>query len=109
MGETESSSDDESYPSDTNVPARITHSDTHGKINAIRLESENIEQTLSECENLEEKSAKKKLRYAAETQYKLIEKLDALSIEEPKDKLKRKDTIREIQMRLDAADHKLNE
>merc|ERR1711941_193416 len=106
--EGETSSDEESQPSETSVPAS-THSETHKIINEIRVESENIEETLNECANLEDKAATKKLRYAAEMQYKLIEKLDALNIEEPKDKLTRKETIREIQMRLDAADRKLNE
>merc|ERR1711879_44113 len=106
--ETSNSDSETSLPSEASLPTSV-HSENHKKIVEIAAESEKIEEGLAGSENLEDKAVRKRLRYAAENQYKLIERLDALSPDQPEDKVTRKQTIKEIQKRLDTADQKLNE
>merc|ERR1711941_92333 len=106
--ETSNSDSQTSVPSEASLPTSV-HSENHEKIVEIAAESEKIEEGLAGSENLEDKAVRKRLRYAAENQYKLIERLDALSLDQPEDKVTRKQTIKEIQKRLDTADQKLNE
>merc|ERR1711976_782356 len=98
----------EEHPSEVSLTDSV-HSENYEKILEIAAESEKIEKSLKSTESLEKKAAKKNLRYAAENQYKLLEKLDALKIDSEEDRITRKQTIKDIQTRLDSADQKLNE
>merc|ERR1711976_176926 len=65
-----------------------------------------LENTDWDC--LDEKQEMKKLRYAAENQYKLIEKLDMIHTSNIEERNLRKSTVKSIQRRLDSLDKKLN-
>merc|ERR1712173_100231 len=76
----------------------------------ISQQSEAIQKDLenTDWDCLDEKQEMKKLRYAAENQYKLIEKLDMIHSENTEERNLRKSTVKSIQKRLDSLDSKLN-
>merc|ERR1712026_154760 len=76
----------------------------------ISKQSEAIQTDLdnTDWDCLDEKQEMKKLRYAAENQYKLIEKLDMIHTENIEERNLRKSTVKSIQRRLDSLDKKLN-
>merc|ERR1711963_1116992 len=80
------------------------------EIQKIISESDEISKETNDIDTTSDKKSKiKKLRYSAENQYKLIEKLDLLSLENPKEKRLRKHAVKLIQKRVDDADKKLND
>merc|ERR1712066_521215 len=70
--------------------------------------SQNIENDLNDnIELIDIKQAIKKLKYAAENQYKLLEKLDMIQVSDSREKLLRKSAVKSIQKRLDSTDARL--
>merc|ERR1711976_27576 len=88
----------------------IEDSQNYKTIVEISKQSEAIETDLenTDWDCLEEKQEMKKLRYAAENHYKLIEKLDMIHTENIEERNLRKSTVKSIQRRLDSLDKKLN-
>merc|ERR1711912_172906 len=88
----------------------IEDSKNYNAIIEIAKQSEAIQKDLenTDWDCLDEKQEMKKLRYAAENQYKLIEKLDLIHSENIEERKLRKSTVKSIQRRLDSLDKKLN-
>merc|ERR1711877_42108 len=89
---------------------KIEDSENYKAIIEISKQSEVIQKDLenTDWDCLDEKQEIKKLRYAAENQYKLIEKLDMIRTENIEERNLRKSTVKSIQKRLDSLDKKLN-
>merc|ERR1711976_146521 len=89
---------------------KIEDSQNYKTIIEISRQSEAIQKELenTDWDCLDEKQEMKKLRYAAENQYKLIEKLDMIRTENIEERNLRKSTVKSIQKRLDSLDKKLN-
>jgi len=89
---------------------KIEDSKNYNAIIEIAKQSEAIQKDLenTDWDCLDEKQEMKKLRYAAENQYKLIEKLDSIHSENNEERNLRKSTVKSIQKRLDSLDSKLN-
>merc|ERR1712173_516297 len=89
---------------------KIEDSKNYKAIIEISKQSEAIQKDLenTDWDCLDEKQEMKKLRYAAENQYKLIEKLDMIHSENTEERNLRKSTVKSIQRRLDSLDSKLN-
>merc|ERR1712018_1081088 len=85
-------------------------SSNHNAILEIAKESEILENNLqnTDWDCLDEKQTKNRLRYFAENQYKLIEKLDSIHTENNEERNLRKSTVKIIQKRLNAVDSKLD-
>merc|ERR1712026_135624 len=85
-------------------------SKNYNAIIEISKQSEAIQTDLdnTDWDCLDEKQEMKKLRYVAENQYKLIEKLDMIHTENIEERNLRKSTVKSIQRRLDSLDKKLN-
>merc|ERR1712157_273680 len=80
------------------------------EIQKIISDSDEISKDTNDIDTTFDRKLKiKKLRYSAENQYKLIEKLDLLSLENPEEKCLRKHAVKLIQKRVDDADKKLND
>merc|ERR1712026_526387 len=80
------------------------------EIQKIISESDEISKDTNDIDTTSDKKLKiKKIRYSAENQYKLVEKLDLLSLENPEEKRLRKHAVKLIQKRVDDADKKLND
>merc|ERR1711976_544526 len=88
----------------------IEDSQNYKTIVEISKQSEAIQTDLenTDWDCLEEKQEMKKLRYAAENHYKLIEKLDMIHTENIEERNLRKSTVKSIRRRLDSLDKKLN-
>merc|ERR1712026_11808 len=88
----------------------IEDSQNYKTIVEISKQSEAIQTDLenTDWDCLDEKQEMKKLRYAAENHYKLIEKLDMIHTENIEERNLRKSTVKSIQRRLDSLDKKLN-
>merc|ERR1712170_124441 len=89
---------------------KIEDSQNYKTIIEISKQSETIQKDLenTDWDCLDEKQEMKKLRYAAENQYKLIEKLDMVHPSNVEERNLRKNTVKSIQRRLDSLDKKLN-
>merc|ERR1712178_501344 len=89
---------------------KIEDSQNYKTIIEISKQSEAIQTDLenTDWDCLDEKQEMKKFRYAAENQYKLIEKLDMIHTENIEERNLRKNTVKSIQKRLDSLDKKLN-
>merc|ERR1712170_240649 len=89
---------------------KIEDSQNYKTIVEISKQSEAIQTDLenTDWDCLDEKQEIKKLRYAAENQYKLIEKLDMIRTRNTEERNLRKSTVKSIQRRLDSLDKKLN-
>merc|ERR1712170_159718 len=89
---------------------KIEDSQNYKAILEISKQSEAIQKDLenTDWDCLDEKQEMKKLRYAAENQYKLIEKLDMVHPSNVEERNLRKNTVKSIQKRLDSLDKKLN-
>merc|ERR1712026_203140 len=92
------------------IEEKIEDSQNYKTIVEISKQSEAIQTDLdnTDWDCLDEKQEMKKLRYAAENQYKLIEKLDMIRTENIEERNLRKSTVKSIQRRLDSLDKKLN-
>merc|ERR1712170_265770 len=92
------------------IEEKIEDSQIYKTIAEISKQSEAIQTDLenTDWDCLDEKQEIKKLRYAAENQYKLIEKLDMICTENIEERNLRKSTVKSIQTRLDSLDKKLN-
>merc|ERR1711976_724796 len=104
-------SESEQSESETEVTKeKIEGSQNYKAIIEISEQSEAIQKDLdnTDWDCLDEKQEMKKLRYAAENQYKLIEKLDMIRTENIEERNLRKSTVKSIQRRLDSLDKKLN-
>merc|ERR1711976_858142 len=104
-------SESEQSESETEVTKeKIEDSQNYKAIIEISEQSEAIQKDLdnTDWDCLDEKQEMKKLRYAAENQYKLIEKLDMIRTENIEERNLRKSTVKSIQKRLDLLDKKLN-
>merc|ERR1711976_362885 len=88
----------------------IEDSQNYKTIVEISKQSEAIQTDLenTDWDCLDEKQEMKKLRYAAENHYKLIEKLDMIHTENIEERNLRKSTVKSIRRRLDSLDKKLN-
>merc|ERR1711963_629890 len=88
---------------------KIEDSQNYKTIIEISKQSEAIQKDLEnpDLDCLDEKQEMKKLRYAAENHYKLIEKLDMIHTENIEERNLRKSTVKSIQRRLDSLDKKL--
>jgi len=85
-------------------------SPNHALLSDILKTSENIENDLEDnLDSLDLKKATKKLKYAAENLYKLLEKLDMIHTADSDEKLLRKTAVKSIQKRLESTDLKLAE
>merc|ERR1739848_378285 len=95
---------------DEKTEEKIEDSKNYKAIIEISKQSEAIQKDLenTDWDCLDEKQEMKKLRYAAENQYKLIEKLDLIHSENIEERNLRKSTVKSIQKRLDSLDSKLN-
>merc|ERR1712146_502452 len=82
----------------------IEDSQNYKTIVEISKQSEAIQKDLenTDWDCLDEKQEMKKLRYAAENQYKLIEKLDMIHSDNIEERNLRKSTVKCIQRRLDS-------
>merc|ERR1739848_745902 len=100
----------ESENSESENEEKIEDSKNYNAIIEIAKQSEAIQKDLenTDWDCLDEKQEMKKLRYAAENQYKLIEKLDLIHSENIEERNLRKSTVKSIQKRLDSLDSKLN-
>merc|ERR1712026_528451 len=89
---------------------KIEDLENYKAIIEISKQSEAIQKDLenTDWDCLDEKQEIKKLRYAAENQYKLIEKLDMIHTRNMEERNLRKSTVKSIQRRLDSLDKKLN-
>merc|ERR1712025_972231 len=97
----------ESKNSDSEVEKSSSNFDT---INEIAKQSEIMDKELknTDWDCLDEKQTTKRLRYFAENQYKLIEKLDSIHTENIEERNLRKATVKSIQKRLNSVDSKLD-
>jgi len=109
----ESETPESDQPSENN-PASETSNNTEKTsantdlILEILKTSQNIENDLDDNIELTDiKQATKKLKYAAENQYKLLEKLDMIQVSDSREKLLRKSAVKSIQKRLDSTDARL--
>merc|ERR1712046_255673 len=95
---------------DEKTEEKIEDSKNYNAIIEIAKQSEALQKDLenTDWDCLDEKQEMKKLRYAAENQYKLIEKLDLIHSENIEERNLRKSTVKSIQKRLDSLDSKLN-
>merc|ERR1711963_818792 len=91
------------------IEEKIEDSQNYKAIIKISEQSEAIQKDLdnTDWDCLDEKQEMKKLRYAAENQYKLIEKLDMIHTTNIEERNLRKSTVISIQRRLDSLDKKL--
>merc|ERR1739847_182107 len=105
-----SENEEDSEPENKEKDEKIEDSKNYKAIIEIAKQSETIEKDLqnTDWDCLDEKQEMKKLRYAAENQYKLIEKLDLIHSENNEERNLRKSTVKSIQRRLDSLDSKLN-
>merc|ERR1712170_3732 len=92
------------------IEEKIEDSQNYKTIFEISKQSEAIQTDLenTDWDCLDQKQEMKKLRYAAENQYKLIEKLDMIHTRNMEERNLRKSTVKSIQRRLDSLDKKLN-
>jgi len=106
----ENEEDLESENSESENEEKNEDSKNYNAIIEIAKQSEAIQKDLenTDWDCLDEKQEIKKLRYAAENQYKLIEKLDLIHSENIEERNLRKSTVKSIQKRLDSLDSKLN-
>lgn len=76
----------------------------------IAKQSETMDKDLrnTDWDCLDDKQTTKRLRYFAENQYKLIEKLDMIHTENIEERNLRKTTVKSIQKRLNSVDSKLD-
>merc|ERR1711944_31519 len=76
----------------------------------IAKQSETMDKELknTDWDCLDDKQMTKRLRYFAENQYKLIEKLDLIHTENIEERNLRKATVKSIQKRLNSVDSKLD-
>merc|ERR1712117_791891 len=95
---------------ETDSEQNIEDSKNYDAIIEISKQSRAIQKDLenTDWDCLDEKQEMKKLRYAAENQYKLIEKLDMIHPSNVEERNLRKNTVKSIQRRLDKLDKKLN-
>merc|ERR1712117_752552 len=105
-----SEDDLESENSESENEEKIEDSKNYNAIIEIAKQSEAIQKDLenTDWDCLDEKQEMKKLRYAAENQYRLIEKLDLIHSENIEERNLRKSTVKSIQKRLDSLDSKLS-
>merc|ERR1712018_236482 len=106
----ENEEDLESENSESENKEKIEDSKYYNAIIEIAKQSEAIQKDLenTDWDCLDEKQKMKKLRYAAENQYKLIEKLDLIHSDNTEERNLRKITVKSIQKRLDSIDSILN-
>merc|ERR1712061_629780 len=104
----------ESQNSDSEVEEQVESvqksSSNFDTINEIAKQSEIMDKELknTDWDCLDEKQTTKRLRYFAENQYKLIEKLDSIHTENIEERNLRKATVKSIQKRLNSVDSKLD-
>merc|ERR1712035_144112 len=110
MGNQKDSETEQSESENEVTEEKIEDSKNYKAIIEISKQSEAIQTYLenTDWDCLDEKQEMKKLRYAAENHYKLIEKLDMIHTENIEERNFRKSTVKSIQRRLDSLDKKLN-
>merc|ERR1712146_125428 len=103
-------SETEQSESENETEEKIEDSQNYKTIVEISKQSEAIQTDLenTDWDCLDQKQEMKKLRYAAENHYKLIEKLDMIHTKNIEERNLRKSTVKSIQRRLDSLDKKLN-
>merc|ERR1712035_156104 len=110
MGNQKDSESEQSESENEATNEKTEDSQNYKAIIEISKQSEAIQTDLenTDWDCLDEKQEMKKLRYAAENQYKLIEKLDMIHTTNIEERNLRKSTVKNIQKRLDSLDKKLN-